>query len=217
MLLINNIERKVKYMEISLMEKSDLDEVLLVTIKAFQDGALYKYIAPDATVRAEFLSKVFKSRLINSMSSDEIYLAKEDGKIVGAATWTLSPQVSDTKKSISETTVDYLSGIPDDVKDRWNGFIKVLMAAKTKSIQSPFWGLSPIVVLPEKQGMGIASKLIRDQLAKIDSEGLTCFLATQDIDNLNIYYRYGFKVTSEDKISDSGVISYTMVRPGIQI
>lgn len=201
-------------MDINLMEEKDLDEVLLVTVKAFQNGTLYKYIAPDYTVRAEFLRKIFKDRLIKSMSSDEIYLAKEDGKIVGAATWTLSKLASDTDNSGNETTRDYLSGIPADVKDRWNGFIKVLVMAKRKSIQSPFWGLSPIVVLPEKQGMGIASMLIKKQLTKIDDEGLNCFLATQDIDNLNIYYRYGFKVTSEDEISNSGVISYTMIRPG---
>ncbi|AFV02229.1 MULTISPECIES: GNAT family N-acetyltransferase [Dehalobacter] len=201
-------------MEIRLMEEKDLEEVSLVTAKAFQNGTLHKYIAPDDTVRAEFLRKIFQIRLINSLGRDEIYLAKEDGKIIGAATWILSQLAADTNNSGSRTGEGSLNELPSDVKDRWIGFIKVLIAAQRRSIQPPFWSLSPIVVLPEKQGVGIASKLIRKQLTKIDSEGLPCFLATQDIDNLDIYYRYGFKTTSEDKISDSGVISYTMVRPG---
>jgi len=201
-------------MEIMLMEEKDLDEVLVVMEKAFQNGTLYKYIAPCDKVRAEFLRKILRIRLLNSLSHDEIHLAKEDGKIIGAAIWILSEVAGDNNNSGSKNSDLILNELSPDAKDRWIGFMKVLFTARSKSMKTDYWSLAPIVVLPEKQGMGIGSKLIRKQLTKIDSEGLPCFLATQDIDNLDIYYRYGFKVTSEDKIADSGIISYTMVRPG---
>ena len=194
-----------------------MHEVLLVTTKAFQNADLYKYVASNDTVRAEFFRKIFQSRLINSLGRDEIYLVKEDGKIIGAATWMLIQLVAVTKNSASRIGEIPFNELPYDIKDRWSGFIKVLLDAQKRSIQPPFWSLSPVVVLPEKQGLGIASKLIRKQQIKIDASGLPCFLATQDIDNVDIYLRYGFRTTSEDKISNSDVISYTMVRTGKQI
>jgi predicted acetyltransferase len=69
------------------------------------------------------------------------------------------------------------------------------------------------MVLPEKQGKGFASELIRRHLHTIDDDGLPCFLATQDPMNCDIYKRYGFEITSEDEVSNSGVISYAMLRP----
>ncbi|MDK2855962.1 MAG: hypothetical protein PWQ86_1175 [Bacillota bacterium] len=197
-------------MQIRPMAAKDFEEVLSVMVRAFHNGALYRYVAPDEKVRTEFLQKVFGARLASSLGREEIHVAEEEGRVVAAAIW-IRPQPASTDNS-KMTGAGALSGLPTDVIERWTDFTKILLAAQRKSIQPPFWSLAPIAVLPEKQGKGIASKLIRLQLAKIDAEQLPCFLATQDAPNVNIYYRYGFRITSEDHISDSGVVNYTMVR-----
>lgn len=197
-------------MEIRPMEAKDFEDVLSVMVKSFRNGALYRYVAPDEKVRTEFLQEVFKARLASSLGREEIHVAEEEGRIIAAAIW-IRPQPASTDNS-KMTGAGALSGLPTDVVERWTGFTKILLAAQRKSIQPPFWSLAPIAVLPEMQGKGIASKLIRLQLAKIDAEYLPCFLATQDAPNVNIYYRYGFRITSEDRIPGSVIVNYTMVR-----
>ncbi|HHV58250.1 MAG TPA: GNAT family N-acetyltransferase [Firmicutes bacterium] len=200
-------------MQIRPMEQKDFEEVMSVMVRAFQNGALYRYVAPDEKVRTEFLEKVFRARLASSLGQEEIHVAERKGQIVATAIW-IRPKPAAADKS-KMTGAGALSGLPSDVIERWTGFTRILLDAQRRSIRPPFWSLAPIAVLPEKQGRGIASKLIRMQLAKIDAEHLPCFLATQDAPNVDIYHRYGFRVTGEDNIFDSGVVNYTMVRmPG---
>jgi predicted GNAT family N-acyltransferase len=65
--------------------------------------------------------------------------------------------------------------------------------------------------LPERQGAGIASALIRKKLTEIDALSQPCFLGTQDEVNLAIYARYGFEKVREDPLSPE-LNHYTMIR-----
>jgi predicted GNAT family N-acyltransferase len=101
---------------------------------------------------------------------------------------------------------------------RWINFYETLLAGMKKSVQQPFWSLSPIVVLPEEQGKGVGSRLLRKKLEEIGT--LPCFLATQSTVNRDIYNRYGFRTTVENRLSEpsenwleGSIVSYTMIRP----
>jgi hypothetical protein len=166
-----------------------------------------------------FLETMFRRRAVHGLEQNETDLTeKDDGTIIGAATW-IPPgapikdeQIPQLMKNMRDLFSEYSPGIVA----RWVGFYKILLEGMRKSVQQPFWSLSPIVVLPKEQGRGEGSRLIRKKLEEIGS--LPCFLATQSITNRDIYGRYGFRTTAEDRLAgDNGaeghIVSYTMIRP----
>jgi predicted N-acetyltransferase YhbS len=119
-----------------------------------------------------------------------------------------------------EDILSFLTTYSPEIATRWVGFYEILLAGMKKSVQQPFWGLSPIVVLPEEQGKGIGSRLMRKKLEEIGA--FPCFLATQSASNRDIYNRYGFRTTVEDRLGawnkncpEGGIVNYTMIRPPV--
>jgi GNAT superfamily N-acetyltransferase len=162
---------------------------------------------------------MFRYRIVHGLEHNETDLAEREGggKIVAAATWAppAEPLKDEQVARLLEEMRDTLAPYSPGVAARWVGFYEKLLAALRKSVQQPFWSLSPIVVLPEEQGRGIGSRLIRKKLEEIGA--LPCFLSTQSTANRDIYIRYGFRTTVEDRLDDgrseSGIVSYTMIRP----
>jgi ribosomal protein S18 acetylase RimI-like enzyme len=199
-------------MKIRSMTEQDLDAVVEITVKGFAVTDFYRYIAPDEAQRFAFLNVMFHGRIRGALTHSDIDLAAENGDVLGAATW-VPPQTAPVHQTLQASYNPAFDALPEDVRTRWQNFTQTLSEAREKSLQQPFWSLSPIVVSPKAQGKGIASLLIRKKLAEIDTAPLPCFLATQDPKNRDIYAHYGFAVTSEDRLGASEIISYTMVRP----
>jgi GNAT superfamily N-acetyltransferase len=198
------------------MDQNDLEAVTSILAAAFQDSSFYRYIAPEPGERKNFLEAMFRYRLGRGLAAQETYLAVEGPRIVGMAAWdppvlpgTAAPPRDDGfRKALGEFS--------PDIQERWFGFLTLLIDCRARVLRQPFWGLSPIAVLPEEQGKGYASQLIRKKLAEIDAQGLPCFLATQNKGNAKLYRRYKFKIYREDSIDSSGIIHYTMVRGKIR-
>jgi predicted N-acetyltransferase YhbS len=209
-------------MRIRGMSASDVEAVVAVSVEAFRHSDFYGYIAPGEEERVKFLETMFRYRTVHGLGHNETDLAEREGggKIVGAATWTPpgEPLKDEQIPPLVEGMKNLLSSHSPGVVARWVSFYVILLAGMKKSVQQPFWSLSPIVVLPEEQGKGTGSKLIRKKLEEIGA--FPCFLATQSAANRDIYNRYGFRTTAEDRLSEEsdscprgGIISYTMIRP----
>ncbi|MDR1874876.1 MAG: GNAT family N-acetyltransferase [Synergistaceae bacterium] len=201
------------------MEISDVEAVVVVGVEAFRQSSFYRYIAPDEKERVRFLETMFRQRVVRGLAQNKTDLAvRDDGKIIGAATWVPpgEPMKDEHVPQLVRGIRHLLSGYSPGVVARWIGFYEILLTSMRKSVQQPFWSLSPVVVLPEEQGKGGGSRLIRKKLEEIGS--LPCFLATQSAANRDIYGRYGFRTTVEDRLGrDNGregdIVSYAMVRP----
>jgi GNAT superfamily N-acetyltransferase len=107
-----------------------------------------------------------------------------------------------------------LPGISGGTLERWGEMFRNLNAVGEKNIQEPHWSLSPIFILPEFQGKGIGSALIRKQLTLIDAGGFPITLTAQEAKNVAIYRGYGFAVAAQEEIGNSGITSWAMARPG---
>ena len=79
---------------------------------------------------------------------------------------------------------------------------------------APFkhWFLQAIGVDPQFQGSGYASKLLSPMLARIDEEGLPCYLETLEGQNVRLYEHFGFKVIEESNVPDTGLTNWAMLR-----
>jgi ribosomal protein S18 acetylase RimI-like enzyme len=84
-----------------------------------------------------------------------------------------------------------------------------------KLVPYPHWYLQIIGVDPAYQGQGFSSRLLRPVLERIDRERMPCYLETNNAKNVAIYRRSGFEVISEDRMPDTEVTTFAMLRgPG---
>ena len=76
----------------------------------------------------------------------------------------------------------------------------------------PHWYLQFIGVDPMSQGKGYASRLLKPMLARIDTEGSSCFLETQNRENVPIYQHYGYRVVEEAVVPGTEIGHWAMLR-----
>jgi predicted N-acetyltransferase YhbS len=193
------------------MEPRDIDEVLSVADSAFFDEELYKWTIPSDNERTDFIKTFFQYRLKNAFGEKVMQVAVDDiGEIAGAAVW-VPPIKEENNGGKSSDFEGMISRFSNDIRERCYKFVSTVTEAESHFTQ-PYWVLAPVFVNKEMQGKGIASLLIRNQLINIDETHLPCILVTQEINNISIYEKYGFKVVVEVPIGESGLISYGMLR-----
>jgi GNAT superfamily N-acetyltransferase len=78
----------------------------------------------------------------------------------------------------------------------------------------PHWYLFLLGVDPSCQGQGHGRTLLKATLARIDRDGLPCYLETDEAKSVAIYQRYGFEVAEEIPIPDTTLTVWAMVRAG---
>lgn len=70
--------------------------------------------------------------------------------------------------------------------------------------------LGPVAVLPQYQGHGVGSRLLRKFVSIADAQQMDAFLQTGKAENVTLYQKYGFQVTNEVTFCDAPV--WAMVR-----
>jgi ribosomal protein S18 acetylase RimI-like enzyme len=70
--------------------------------------------------------------------------------------------------------------------------------------QEPLLYLSHIGVVPERQGEGLGTVLMRDGLARADRDGVPTWLETSRVENVAYYERFGFHTAVEEDAPDGG-------------
>jgi GNAT superfamily N-acetyltransferase len=78
----------------------------------------------------------------------------------------------------------------------------------------PHWHLGPIAVVPDRQGQGFASRLMRPMLERADAEGMPVYLdANQDV-HISLYEHFGFRVLERRDMPGGGFWNASMLREG---
>lgn len=67
-------------------------------------------------------------------------------------------------------------------------------------------------VLPERQGMGVGTKLMTKALEIVDANQMQCYLETQNKTNVPMYQKFGFEVVSDKEIPTGGLHNWGMLR-----
>lgn len=74
------------------------------------------------------------------------------------------------------------------------------------------WYLCILGVDPQFQGKGYAGKVLRTMLARIDEEGLPCYLETMTEKNTRLYKHFGFEIMEKSVIPKTNLINWAMLR-----
>ena len=76
----------------------------------------------------------------------------------------------------------------------------------------PHMYLALLAIDPPFQGRGLASKLLRPMLQRLDNQRLPAYVETQNLKNVAMYSHYGFRLIREDQPPGTGFKLYLMVR-----
>ena len=95
------------------------------------------------------------------------------------------------------------SALPDvaaanAVATRWKAL------AETHPDRPPHYYLSLLGTHPDHRGKGLGMALLAENLAMIDSEGVSAYLESSNPVNVPYYQRFGFDVTGEIRLPGSG-------------
>ncbi|MBZ0285130.1 MAG: GNAT family N-acetyltransferase [Anaerolineae bacterium] len=78
----------------------------------------------------------------------------------------------------------------------------------------PHYYLNTIAVLPEAQGKGLASQLIKPFLANADAEGVSVYTETMTPANVGLYEHYGFRVMEQYHVPQTDLSIWSFYRAG---
>jgi len=77
----------------------------------------------------------------------------------------------------------------------------------------PHWHLVFLGVIPEMQGQGVGSAMLKKMLSGVDAAKSIAYLEASVERNVGLYQRHGFEVTSEFFAPKGGPKIWTMTRP----
>jgi GNAT superfamily N-acetyltransferase len=202
--------------EISTLRPRQSKEAAAVAAAAFADDPIWQHAVAHPRRRRYPHTILLRASLRWTRSEQMARVARSDGRIIGLASWSLdgtiklheSPEAVDPRHLRAWRTLFRRLG-----RDRFQ--VSAMFTALTES--NPYdegWFLGTLVVLPEHQGSGVGSALLRDGLAEADRHGQPVTLQTSTPENVRFYERHGFEVTEMlDELFPGAPPLWTLRRP----
>jgi len=184
----------------------DVPRLAAVLGRAFADDPLNRHLVPDDARRAKQLPGGFADQLQHVFLPKGTVLTTPDR--AGAALW-LGPEAQ--RLTFAEQVrllpgmlrLFGLRGLP--------GAMRALAELDRRAPRERHWHLSVLGVVPERQGQGIGSALLRPVLDRCDRECTAAYLETSNPANLPLYERHGFAVRDQVDLP-GGLRLWTMLR-----
>lgn len=189
----------------------DVDTVVDVLARAFDDDPLACYLFGSDRVRRRGLRRFFRTQLGLAMRGvGELWTT--DG-VRGAALWIpplarpgAMPLPWRDALRLAPVLMDLVAG------GRVVGAMRLLAEIERLRPTVPHWYLATLGTDPPWQGRGVGSSLLADRLAEIDRQGLPAHLESSKERNVPFYARHGFEVTRTVASDDDGVTLWLMWR-----
>lgn len=180
-----------------------------VLARAFQDDPLMVVALPDAERRARSLPRLIELNVRYAARYGEVYATPG---MEGAAVW-LPPG----RAQASRGGMLRVGALVAPLTVSWVALRRLAaQEALTAHLHGqhapmPHWYLSQIGVEPASQGRGFGGKLLAPLLARMDAEGVPCYLETAREGNVALYRRYGFAIVAEGDLG-GGLRVWAMLR-----
>ena len=128
----------------------------------------------------------------------QVIVAKEEGHVVGVMRMVEWPRCQTTPfQGLRLMPAMITAGLPT-----------LLRGLKGRAIWSkhdpkePHWHLDPLAVVPDRQGQGIGSQLLKHFCNQVDKRGGAAYLETDRPENVRLYERFGWGVREEATVLD---------------
>jgi len=183
-----------------------------VLSRAFQTDPILQYAFPDKFERERGAPCFFRVNLSYSIRYGETYATSPN--LEGVAIWLPSDNYHMTFwKTLRSVPLPTRFGlIRGGVSHRLKYFLEHVDLMHKRLAPFKHWFLQIIGVAPQFQGKGYASKLLRPMLARIDNEGLACYVETMNRNNVSLYEHFGFRVVERSTIPGTNFNVWAMLR-----
>jgi ribosomal protein S18 acetylase RimI-like enzyme len=196
------------------LDKSHIKPAAEVLARAFRDYPIARFAFPNMEDRAKKSHYMHQFVLSCCIQYGEAYSTSE--KFEGIAAW-LPPEnaIVSILKLIRSGALILLSKFGIRSVRKMMMFNRYLELIHKHVAPYPHWYLWNIGVDPQFQGKGYASKLLLPMLARMDKEGIPCYLETQKEANIALYRHYGFKVAEQFIVPGTEFTNWSILRdPG---
>jgi ribosomal protein S18 acetylase RimI-like enzyme len=190
------------------IDKSEIKQAKKIFALAMFDDDLHKYFFPDEKSRIEKLEYFYEFKL-NTML---LQTYKTSEKYEGFCIW---EKPNEHRSAIAFN--DVIEGFSLVFKVGIFSLVRMVRyqfwssKQKKRFISEPYWYLDTVVVSPDYQGKGFASKMIKPFLSEANVKGDKVYLETQNIKNVPIYEKYGFKLISTQYLNKK-ITHFAMVK-----
>lgn len=189
--------------------KSDVRDLADVLGRAFHDDPVMTWIQPDAAARRRALPRMFATMTRHHfLRGGGVEVAAGGDGIGAAALW-------DPPGRWQQTSLEGLLMMPAFIRAFGNRVAagrQVADLMKERHPEEPHWYLAIIGSDTSVRGKGFGQALMRSRLDRCDAEYAPAYLESSNPDNIPYYERFGFEVTGELRLPDSGPSLWPMWR-----
>lgn len=179
--------------EIVTAQQDDLPRVIDTLTETFLDDPVFNWLCPDPERRTATYSGWFSVITEAILPHRSIFTTADGG---GATVWVPPGQpIADDMEAFAGSV---MAVSPEDGER----FGTLLGIADEHKPEDPHWYLFFIGVVPDRQGQGIGSTLLRDVLDECDRDAIPAYLEATCEQNKRLYERHGFAVTAELHLPD---------------
>ena len=183
-------------MDVALADPARLEEYATLFARTFADDAMIMWPFPPDAVE----ERAKANWLAFGKDSIEAGWIREVTPALGIASW-VPPAEADRFVEVEERSRDAIRPLTDDDGAR---YARLWDWIDGHLPDEPHWFLDHIAVLPERQGEGIGSALIRWGLERAAEDGTCAFLETGRERNVGLYEHFGFRVAYAGEVSEGG-------------
>ena len=180
----------------------DVHRLRAVMAEAFFDDPVFGWLMPDETSRRVRLRRYFGIELRHfALARGRVWTTRD----LSGAALSLPPGAwrAPTRATLMEGSA---------FGGRVHRAARVGLAIEWRHVRESHYYVRDVGVLPEMQGKGLGSALLRPTLDRCDREGLPAYLEASSDRNAALYERLGFRVTSELRVGSSPPLRL-MLRP----
>jgi len=182
-----------------------------VLSRAFHNYPLLQYYFPEELERKKIALYLVSVAIFSGIRYGEIYATSPN--LEGVAVWFPPGNYPVTIwKLVRSVPLSVIFGFGRYGGGRMRQLNEYIDAVHQRLAPFGHWFLQVIGVDPQFQGKGYAGKLLKPMLARIDEEGLPCYLETIDEHNVSFYEHFGFAVIEESTIPETNLTNWAMLR-----
>jgi len=196
---------------LTLLHKSDIKAATEMLTRAFQHDPILEVAFTSKKEKERLASYLFQYDLGYCFRYGEVYATSAD--MEGIAAW-LAPNCYPRTlwNLICSVPLSVTFGIARSGGTRMKFVGEYIDSMHRRLAPFKHWYLCVLGVDPRFQGEGYAGKLVRGMLARIDKEGLPCYVETMTEKNVRLYEHFGFKIVEESAIPKTNLTNWAMLR-----
>ena len=194
-----------------LLTVSYVEQAAQVISQAFFNDPLISFVLPFRCTRVKTLYKFFRAYGEVNIKNNRGYGFGEP--LQGVAYWK-SPNQDNLSISVKSLTLflPLLFTFYPIGYFRAKAIFQKIDELHKKYADEPHYYLDNIGVIPNAQGKGVSSKLIRPILEKADSQKVITYTDTVTQSNVALYEHFGFQCVEESSIANTGITVWALRR-----